>query len=837
MDRTHNARDVLLVGVLLAAVTLAAYWPVLHNDFVSYDDRAYVTENPHVLAGLSRDSVQWALRTGHAGNWHPLTWLSHMLDVQLYGLNPLGHHGTSLLLHTVNVLLLFVCLKGMTGALWRSATVAALFALHPMHVESVAWVAERKDVLSTCFFLLTLWAYARYARKCVVSGQGSVVSSQGAAPGNSQGANARTTDCGLRTTASPSRFTFHVSCISPGPSLFYLLALGLFALGLMSKPMLVTLPCVLLLLDFWPLRRMRSGAVGWLILEKVPFLALSVASSVTTFLIQRGAGAVSSLETLPLEFRVCNALISYVRYAIKTVWPFNLAVFYPAPGQWPDIWVGAAVVVLAGVSALALWRVRAAPYLAVGWLWYLGTLVPVIGLVQVGQQAMADRYSYIPLIGLFLMIVWAAADIAGRWPPARGWLAAAGAVGIGACAMLTWRQAGYWRNSGSLFEHALAVTHDNAVAQNNLGVWLMDGGNTAAAEAHFAEAVRIRPRYPEALVNLGLCRDQEGNPDEAIELLQRAAEISGSAVAHYNLASLLSKRGDLAGAESHYQSALKAKPEFAEAWYNLGLLKGKQGKADEAERCYTTALRFNPRLAEAHSALGGMLVAQKRFDAGIEHFQAALQCAPASADAQFNLAAALNAKGDFDGAAAHYAEACRLRPEDVEARQKLALALLSGGKLSDAAAQFQEVLRLRPNAGTEHSLALALDAQGQVEAALPHYREAVRLSPETPLYLNDLAWVLATSPKAELRDGAQAVRLAEEACKLSGGKEARCFGTLDAAYAEAGRFDDAVATATKARELALAAGQPELAQAAEARLVLYRARKPYRSPALPDSER
>ena len=782
MDRTHNARDVLLVGVLLAAVTLAAYWPVLDNDFVSYDDRAYVTENPHVLAGLSRDSVQWALRTGHAGNWHPLTWLSHILDVQLYGLNPAGHHSTSLLLHTVNGLLLFICLRRMTGALWRSATVAALFALHPMHVESVAWVAERKDVLSTCFFLLTLIAYAKY----VTSDAWRVTGGESEVHGPQSTVSLRSTVHSPQSTVHAPRSTLHAP-------LFYGLSLLCFALGLMSKPMLVTLPCVLLLLDFWPLRRMQSGAVGWLVLEKVPFLALSLASSVTTFLIQRGAGAVSSLETLPLEFRISNALISYARYAIKMVWPVNLAVFYPAPSQWPDIWVGAALVVLAGVSALALWRVRTAPYLAVGWFWYLGTLVPVIGLVQVGQQAMADRYSYIPLIGLFLILVWAAADLAGRWPAyvfsgarlaqpqrvglpgpfhapsdlrarcgwasraplntywpaARGWLAAAGAVGVGACAVLTWQQAGYWRNSGSLFEHALAVTHDNAVAQNNLGVWLMDAGNNAAAEAHFAEAVRIRPRYPEALVNLGLCREQEGNPDEAIELLQRAAEISGSAVAHYNLASLLSQRGDLAGAESHYQSALKAKPEFAEAWYNLGLLKAKEGKADEAEQCYTTALRFNPRLAEAQSALGGTLVAQKRFDAAIEHFQAALQCAPASADAQFNLAATLNAKGDFDGAAAHYAEACRLRPEDVEARQKLAVALLSGGKLADAAAQFQEVLRLRPNAGTEHYLALALDAQGQVEAALPHYREAVRLDPKTPLYLNDLAWVLATSPKAE----------------------------------------------------------------------------------------
>jgi protein O-mannosyl-transferase len=821
MERTNNARNALLAGVLLVAVTLAAYWPVLQNGFVSYDDRTYVTENPHMLGGMTRANVAWALRTAHAGNWHPVTWLSHLLDVQLFGLKARWHHLTSLLFHAANALLLFVCLRRMTGALWRSTAVAALFALHPLHVESVAWVAERKDVLSTFFFLLTLWAYARYAEKSVVSSQWSVVSSE-----------PRTSDNAPRTTDGGPRSTLHAAP-------FYVLSLCFFALGLMSKPMLVTLPFLLVLLDYWPLSRLglktqdpRRKTLLPFVIEKLPFLALSLASCVTTFIVQRGAGAVSSLDTLPFEFRISNALISYVRYAAKMVWPAKLAVFYPAPTQWPEWWVLGAALILVGVSALAVLRGRAASYLPVGWFWYLGTLVPVIGLVQVGQQALADRYSYIPLVGLFIMIVWSAAEIPARWPVANRWVAAGGAIAIGACAALTWRQAGYWQDSASLFEHALAVTRDNAVAQNNLGVCFLDSGNVAAAESHFAEAVRIRPRYPEALANLGLCRDQAGREDEALELLQRSVQIQGTPAAHYNLANLLAKRGELEQAEAHYHSALKAKPELAEAWYNLGLLKARQGKAVEAEQCYSTALQFRPGFTEAHASLGAMLAGEKKLDAAIMHFQAALQTAPGNADAQFNLAAALNAKGDVAGAAKHYAEACRLRPEDLDARQNLALALLYQAKLPEAAAQFQEVLRARPNAGTEHYLALALDAQGQVEAALPHYREAVHLSPNSALYLNDLAWVLATNPKAEIRDGAEAVRLAEQACKLTGGKEPRCFGTLDAAYAEVGRFDDAVATATKARELALASGQQEIAQQAEARLAVYRARKPYRVPVL-----
>jgi tetratricopeptide (TPR) repeat protein len=462
-------------------------------------------------------------------------------------------------------------------------------------------------------------------------------------------------------------------------------------------------------------------------------------------------------------------------------------------------------------------------------------LVPVIGIVQVGQQSMADRYGYLPLIGLFVAIVWLAAEIPARWPATRSGLAACAATVMAACAVLTWNQVGYWRNSASLFAHALAVTRDNAVAHNNFGVTLLDAGNQAAAEGHFAEAVRLKANYPEGLANLGFCREKQGRREEASELFRRSLAVRPNGAAHYNLANLLSQQDKLDEAQTHYEAALRLKPEFVEAWYNLGALQQKRGRLKEAAQDYAAALRVKPNHAEAHLSLGALLAGQKKFDEAIIHFRVAVQTAPDNADAHYNLAAALNAKGDFAGAATQFEEACRLHPEDMDARENLALALLYDGRMPDAARQFREVLRLRPDAQTHYRLALALDSQGQADEALAHYREAVRLSPNTPLYLNDLAWFLATNPKAALRDGAEAVRLAERACQLSGGKEARCWGTLDAAYAEAGRFAEAVATVAKVRQLALAAGQPDIAQQAEERLALYRAGKPYRTPAPPQS--
>jgi tetratricopeptide (TPR) repeat protein len=814
MDRTKNAPRTVFICALLAILTCAAFWPVLRNGFVNYDDPEYVTENPHIQTGLTAANIRWALTSQHGGNWHPLTTVSHMLDVQFFGLKASWHHAVNLLFHTLNALLVYLLLQGLTGRAWRSACVAALFAVHPMHVESVAWVAERKDVLSGFFGLLTLVAYGKYVR----SGDG--------------GGQAKSEIRNPKSETS-SKFEFRRSVI------FYVLALLLFALGLLSKPMLVTLPCVMLLLDYWPLQRgswnenRRDGALRWgrLVLEKIPFFALSVVSSVMTLWAQKGTGALSSLEALPLEFRISNALVSYVRYLAKTIWPANLAVFYPPPETWPiEVAAGAAIVLIA-VTGLCVWFAKKFPELPVGWFWFLGTLVPVIGLVQVGRQAMADRYGYIPLIGIFIAAVWFVSDwIAGR-QRARSWVVAVGVAAVAICAVLTWMQSSYWRDTKSLFEHAIAVTGENAVAENNLGVFLLKEDDLVRAEPHFAEAVRIKKNYPEALVNLGLCREKSGLTNEAIDFFERAVRVQPTAPAYYNLANLLSKQGELEKAEKNYRSALELKPELVEALYNYGALLAKQGRVEDAGKNYSAALKLKPEFADVHLSFGALLAGQQKWKEAIAEFNAALQSEPSNANIHFNLGAAYNAKGETDAATKHYAEACRLRPDDAEAREALGMLLLSQGKPNEAVSCFQASTRLQPTAKAHYELALALDASGQGNKAIAEYREAVRLGPTSALFMNDLAWALATNPDEKMRDTKEAVRLAEDACRLSGGHEPRFFGTLDAAYAGAGRFDDAITAANKTRELALAAGQQQIAEKAEERLALYRIGKPYHSPA------
>jgi tetratricopeptide (TPR) repeat protein len=568
-----------------------------------------------------------------------------------------------------------------------------------------------------------------------------------------------------------------------------------------------------------------------LVLEKFPFFALSGVSSVMTLWAQKGTGTLSSLEALPLEFRISNALVSYVRYLAKAIWPTNLAVFYPPPESWPMEVVAGAAIVLLGITGLCIWSAKKFPELPVGWFWYLGTLVPVIGLVQVGRQAMADRYGYIPLIGLFIAVVWLASDLMARWQKARNWVAAIAVAVVGICGVLTWRQVSYWTDTKSLFEHAIAATGENAVAENNLGVFLFKANDLERAEPHFAEAVRIKKNYPEALVNLGLCREKAGMTNEAIDFFERAVRVQPTASAYYNLANLLSKEGKLEKAEKNYRSAIELKPEFVEALNNYAGLLAKQGKVDDAARNYATVVKLKPDFADAHMSFGALLAGQQKWNEAIAEFNAALRTDPSNGNVYFNLGAAFNAKGQPSDAAKCYAEACRLRPGDAEAREALGVLLLSQGQAIEAAHWFQECTRLQPSAKAHYELALALDASGQGDKAIAEYREAVRLSPTSPLYMNDLAWALATNPDEKMRDIKDAVRLAEDACRLSGGREPRFFGTLDAAYAGAGRFDDAITAANKARELALAAGQQQIAQKAEERLALYRAGKPYHTSA------
>jgi hypothetical protein len=481
--------------LLLASVTFAVFFPALECDFVDYDDGAYVTENDPVQRGVTPDPVRWAFTTGHAGNWHPLTWLSHLLDVELFGVKAGLHHFTSVLLHCANSVLLLFVLNALTGSWWRSAFVAFLFALHPLRVESVAWVAERKDVLSGLFFMLTLLTYARYAKHSVIAGEEML----------SNAAETVRSDASLEASSSPT----HTQSRSAKRWLWYVATLICLSLGLMSKPMLVTLPFLLLLIDFWPLGRLHYrlplGKAEWaIILEKIPFFALAVGSSWITFIMQAQGGAVSSLEAFPLELRVSNAVVSYARYLGKLLWPAGLAVFYPMPEAWPFWAVAGAGLVIVGLT-YAVFRVAGRlPFLVASWLWFVGTLVPTIGLVQVGQQSMADRYTYLPAIGLFIAAVWGAGEFVRRWPRARVALLVGGFAAVAGCAALTARQVQVWRNNEALFAHALAVTRNNAVAHNNLGASLMDRGEIQAAHTHFAEAVRIKANYPDAIVNLAI---------------------------------------------------------------------------------------------------------------------------------------------------------------------------------------------------------------------------------------------------------------------------------------------------------------------------------------------
>jgi len=624
----------ICAGLVLAI--FAAYWPVLGYAFTDYDDNDYVWQNQHVLNGLSWSGVAWAFTQFYASNWHPLTWLSHMLDVQIYGLNAGGHHATSVLFHAANTVLLFLWLKRLTGFVWRSALVAALFGLHPLHVESVAWVAERKDVLSTFFFLLTLMAYTRHVQKPEVRSQKSEL-------------NLPAFDSFLR---SPS----------------YWFALIFFTLGLLSKPMLVTLPFVLLLLDYWPLARISTfnfqlSPVMPLLVEKIPFFMLSAGSCTLTFLAQQSGKAVMTIAIMPIDVRIQNALISYGAYLKKMLWPDNLAVCYPLQLPIDPDQAIMSIFILLLVSAAVFIFKRQRRYLCMGWLWYLGMLLPVIGLIQVGSQAMADRYTYVPLIGIFIAIIWLVAEMSTAWPYRGMFLIIFSVVVLATCWQLTATQVRYWQNSEILARHALAVTPDNAAIQILLGNALRKEGKSEEAGQHFAEAARIWPNNVPAQFNLALVLVELGRRDEAIEYCQ-------------------------------------------------------------------AALKIQPRDPKIHYLLGYTLSSQ--------------------------------------------------------------------GRWAESIAEYKAVLQIDPN----HLFAL-----------------------------NDLAWLLATAPDSRFRNGPEAVELAEKACRLSNEQVTIYLGTLAAAYAEAGRFEDAVKTAQKAVALATAANNQGLVKKNRELLELYQQRKAYHEPA------
>lgn len=697
----------IIICIFLAVVTLAVYWQVLDHDFLGYDDDVYVTDNPYVKRNLTRESVVWAFTAHHASNWHPVTWLSHMLDYRNYGSDPRGHHLSNLLFHVANTLLLFAVLNRMTGALWKSAFVAALFALHPLNVDSVAWIAERKNVLSAFFWFLTMWAYLNFIEK--------------------------------RNLGR------------------YCMVIFLFALGLMSKPMLVTLPFALVLLDYWPLGRLRAGQNSshfkngnvevqndyertWsqLFLEKVPLFALSMGSSIVTFIAQKSGGAMAPDEAYPLKINIANALISYLDYLKKMFWPQGLSVFYPHPGHALSLWQGAgcgALVLM--ISVYAALRVRRAPYLAVGWFWYLGTLAPVIGIIQVGGQAMADRYMYIPLIGIFIIIAWGVPDLLKNWPKRDPAMAVSAAIIISVLCALTWKQTGYWKNNLTLFTHAVEVADNDyprhAFSYNKLGAAYNEQSEYAKAIPHFRKAIQLMPNFAYPHSNLGFALNKQGKIEEATpHFIESVRLMPDSAANQYNLGNFLSGQKKFEEAIPHYRKAIKFKAGYALAHLNLGLAFSKTGKTQKAMAHTREALRINPDLAEAHNNMGLNLEELGSLDEAVAHYREGIRINSEFGQLHENLGAALSKKKHFEESILHLREAIRLDPKYAKPHYTLGTVLSRRGQTKEAVHQYRKAIELRPDYFQAHkNLGIALSLLGNNKESIYHLNEAKKYEGES----------------------------------------------------------------------------------------------------------
>ncbi len=657
-------RDLFFCLALLLAI-LAVYSQVAHFDFVNYDDPDYTTGNRHIRAGLTGAGVVWAFTSSYAANWFPLTWLSHMLDYQLYGSNAGGHHVTNLALHVLNTLLLFALLKRMSSNSPASAFVAFVFALHPLHVESVAWIADRKDLLCTLFSLLTIYAYVRFIDK-------------------------------------------------PG-TLRYLLMIVAFACALMSKSMAVTLPLVLLLLDYWPLRQFATVSFLRLVVEKIPLIAMSVAASIVTFLVQRDAGAV--LDNVPFELRIENALVSYAVYILKFFWPTNLAVFYPyAPiPLWQPI---VAALALTGITAFVMLQWGKRRYLAVGWFWYLLTLGPVIGIVQVGVQARADRYTYFPLIGLAIMLAWRFKGFVVKRKWMRPPLALIAVIICAAGAIVTWRNVNYWRNSLLLFQHAADVTDDNYVAYANLGWALLPDGHSHEAVGSFTRALAIKPHFASAESGLGEALSVDHRYDEAMPHVIEGVRLEpNSAIGHINLGAAYSRRGQTEEAAEQYRMALAIDPDNEVAHCGLGVALVEQGRLQEALPQLQESVRLNPDYGDGHYNLGRVYGLQGHPDQATAEFREAIRVQPTNPEAHYNLATALAARELISQAAEEFKLAVDYKPDYVNARFGYANALATMGNYSEAIPQFQALLRLKPDfAAANEALATCVYLRDHPEA-------------------------------------------------------------------------------------------------------------------------
>ena len=683
------------VAIVIAVIAAVVFAGALSAEFVNYDDPLYVTNNPMVGSGLTVESVEWAFTTGHAGNWHPLTWLSHMLDVELFGLGPRGHHAVSVFIHALNAALMFVVLRLMTGAMAPSAVVALLFAVHPLHVESVAWVAERKDVLSGFFWLAAMLAYWWYAKR-------------------------------------------------PGLARYCAVAL-LFGCGLIAKPMVVTLPFVLLLIDWWPLGRIqgftplsaalprRHGKLPQLspariVIEKLPLAALSILSGAVTFIVQAGSGSVATLGGYPVTIRLMNAVISYVRYLGKTFSPGHLAVIYPFNAERLTIpKTAGALLVIAVITAAVVRLGKKRPYLPVGWFWYLGTLVPVIGIVQVGSQSFADRYTYLPLTGIFIAVAWVLFDWTGRNAIRRRISVAVASFLCMLLAVMTVRQVRYWHDSGTLFAHALRVTENNAMAHNNLASHYIDNDRFDDACPHLEKAVRLQPQFVEARVNLGVVLIEAGEYSHAVETLEKATETA---------------------------------PEYPRAWYQLGRAHERLREYPRAETAYERAVDIDSSSAETYARLGLVRIAEGRFDGAVE---------------------ALSRAVELD----------------------------------------------RNRTDVWNNLGVAYYRQGNSRGALSAFTTATDIDPSFADALANRAWVLATAPGEDVRDGESALGAVNDLKTVIGEDNARYLQLRAAALGASGRFEEAGDYAEKATEYARAAGDSMIVDELRSQILDYRENRPF----------
>ena len=743
----------------LAGIIWLVFGQAVRFGFFNYDDSYYVYQNPWISDGLTKAGFVRAFTHSLVGNWHPLTSLSLMLDAQFFRLNASGYHTVNVILHTIAVLLLFVAILMMTGALWRSVFVSALFAIHPLRVESVVWVSERKDVLSGLFFMLGLIAYVRYARKLSL---GSYV----------------------------------------------LVALAL-ALGLLSKPMLVTFPFVLLLLDYWPLGRFafsppaRNGArpvsstVTRLLLEKIPLVALALAVCVATVLSQ--SNALNAARDWPLRWRVDNAILTVWIYLRQMVWPFDLAVFYPHARN--SLGLGLVIACLFALVAVTiafyLWRQKY-PYLITGWFWYVGMLVPVIGLVQVGWQAHADRYTYLPQIGIYLAITWGVADLSAGWRSRNLILGSAAALTVAGLMALAWRQVTYWSGSVRLWRHTIAVTTDNDVAQRGLGTALLSLGEVDEAIAHDREALRIRPHEANGLINLANALLHKKEFPEAIQL---------------------------------YREVLRARPNDNELRRNLGKALSASGATAEGMAEFREALRIQPRDSDAAYSLGNAFLEKGDPASAIPYFQKAIAANARNVAAHYNLAIALQRDGRPEAAIMEFRETLRLDPRHVDAHNNLAITLLKAGEVAAAITEWQAAIRIQPdNVELHNNLAIAFLEQGHLSETVREWRETLRLQPDKVVTQLSLAWVLSTAPESTVRDASGALDLAREAFRAAADRSLMAFRVLAAAFAESGQFASAIQVAQEGAQRAQAQGDSIMAELLQNDLALYEQSIPRRDP-------